>query len=99
MDGLKFRWDARKAADNLRKHGVSFEEAKTAFYDGFARVIADPEHSEGEARFILLGYSMAFRLLVVSHSYRDKEDEIRIISARKATKLERRQYEELIDER
>lgn len=98
MDVLKFRWDARKAATNLKKHGVCFEEAKSVFYDGYARLIPGPEHSEGEARFLLLGYSTGLRLLVVAHCYREEDEEIRIISARKATRSERRQYEGFIDE-
>ncbi|MFU8832822.1 MAG: BrnT family toxin [Wenzhouxiangella sp.] len=95
MEGLKFSWDARKAAANLTKHRVSFEEAKTVFFDEHARLIPDPEHSEVEDRFILLGYSVRLRLLVVCHSYREREERIRIISARKATKPEQRQYESL----
>jgi uncharacterized DUF497 family protein len=93
MEGLKFGWDARKAVANLRKHGVSFEEAKTVFYDEHARIIPDPEHSEDEDRFILLGFSARLRLLVVCHCYREREESIRIISARKATKAEQQQYE------
>jgi uncharacterized DUF497 family protein len=93
MDGLKFGWDARKAAENFKKHRVSFEEAKTVFYDEYARLIPDSQHSEEEDRFILLGYSVRLRLLVVSHCYREWEEKVRIISARKATKPEQRQYE------
>ena len=93
MDGLKFEWDRRKDSANRKKHGVSFSEAKTAFFDENARVIADPDHSDEEYRFILLGLSSQLRLLVVCHCYREDEDTIRIISARKATHSERRAYE------
>ncbi len=95
---MEFRWDARKAALNLKKHGVSFAEAESVFYDAYARLISDPEHSAAEERFLLLGYSTSLRLLVVSHCYRKKEEEVRIISARKATRSERLQYEGFIDE-
>ena len=93
MDGLKFEWDGRKEAANRKKHGVSFAEAKTAFYDENARVIADPDHSKEEDRFILLGLSSQLRLLVVCHCYREAQDTIRIISARKASRSERHEYE------
>ena len=93
MDGLKFEWDRRKDSANRKKHGVSFSEAKTAFFDENARVIADPDHSDEEYRFILLGLSSQLRLLVVCHRYREDEDTIRIISARKATRSEQRAYE------
>jgi uncharacterized protein len=93
MDGLRFSWDARKAAANLKDHGVSFEEAKTIFSDEYARLISDPDHSDEEDRYILLGYSIRLRLLVVVHCYRGNEESIRIISARKATKHEQQQYE------
>jgi hypothetical protein len=93
MDGLKFEWDRRKDSANRKKHGVSFSVAKTAFFDENARVIADPDHSDEEYRFILLGLSSQLRLLVVCHCYREDEDTIRIISARKATHPEQRAYE------
>jgi uncharacterized protein len=93
MDGLKFEWDRRKDAANRKKHGVSFAEAKTAFFDENARVIADPDHSEEEDRFILLGLSSQLRLLVVCHCHREALDTVRIISARKASRSERREYE------
>ena len=83
-------WDPYKAAENRRKHAVSFEEAKTAFGDELALVIDDPDHSIKEERFLLLGVSSSFRMLVVAHSYRDEV--IRIISARKATRTERNTY-------
>ena len=89
---LQFDWDSRKAAANLRKHGVSFEEAKTVFYDEHARLIDDPDHSEEEERFVLLGLSGALRMLIVCHCYRSTGAVIRIISARKATPAESRFY-------
>ncbi len=92
MTTLRFEWDAPKAKANIKKHGVGFEEAKTVFYDEHARLIADPDHSEGEDRFILLGYSSGLKLLVVCHCYRTSEHVIRIISARKATKQEAASY-------
>ncbi|KZZ60057.1 MAG: BrnT family toxin [Oleiphilaceae bacterium] len=93
MSKYKFEWDANKAASNIKKHGVSFEEAKSVFYDNAARLIPDPDSSEGEERFILLGQSSYLKTLVVCHCYRDSEDTIRIISARKADKRESKQYE------
>lgn len=92
MNHLRFEWDARKEAVNLKKHGISFDEAKTVFTDEFARLIADPDHSEDEDRFILLGASIHSRLLVVCHCIRE-DDTIRIISARKADRQERSVYE------
>ena len=93
MKGLRFDWDGRKAASNRRKHGVSFEEARTTFFDESALLISDPEHGEDEDRFILLGLSCTLRLLIVCHCYRGEDGVIRIISARKADGLERAQYE------
>ena len=92
MSDLYFEWDSAKNASNFKKHGISFEEAKTVFSDDFARLIADPEHSEEEERFILLGESIESSLLIVCHCVRDEES-VRIISARKADKKERRTYE------
>jgi uncharacterized DUF497 family protein len=92
MSELYFEWDQNKNASNSKKHGVSFEEAKTVFSDDFARLISDPEHSKEEERFILLGESIESNLLIVCHCIRD-EDSVRIISARKADKKERRTYE------
>jgi len=89
---LRFEWDPRKAAANLRKHGVSFEDAQTVFADERARLLDDPDHSADEDRFLLLGLSSSLRVLVVSHSYREAEGVIRIISARKATRDEQRSY-------
>ncbi len=96
MRDLTFEWNARKAAENKRKHRISFEEAKSAFLDDNARVIADPEHSDDEERFVLLGLSVQLRLLVVVHCYQATENVIRIISARKANPSERRQYSEFL---
>ncbi len=92
MSDLRFDWDQRKNLSNQAKHGVSFEEARTAFYDEYARVLADPDHSEEEDRFILLGLSIALRLLIVCHCYRESDEVIRIISARKATRREQNEY-------
>ena len=92
MSKLRFEWDRRKNAANKRKHRVAFEEAVSVFSDDAALLLADPDHSGDEDRFVLLGLSMALRVLVVVHCYREKEDVIRIISARKADKLERAQY-------
>lgn len=88
-----FEWDERKSRLNRAKHGVSFEEARTAFFDENARVMADPEHSDGEDRFVLMGLSIGLRILVVCHCYRQNEA-IRIISARRADRDEQRQYRE-----
>lgn len=89
---MKCEWDPAKAAANLRKHGVSFEEAATALADDLAITGADPDHSRGENRFVTFGVSGAGRLLVVAHT--ERGDRLRIISARPATKRERRIYEE-----
>jgi uncharacterized protein len=96
MDELEFEWDPLKAEANAHKHGISFDEAETAFYDEYARLIPDPDHSIGEARFLLLGVSEMSRLLTVVHLYRESDRRIRIISARRATKLEYQQYKELL---
>jgi uncharacterized DUF497 family protein len=89
---LSFERDPRKAAVNLRKHGVSFEDALSVFSDERARLIDDPDHSEDEERFLLLGLSSTLRLLVVAHCYREAGGVVRIISARKATREEQRFY-------
>ena len=91
---LSFEWDLHKNATNKKKHGISFEEAKTSFHDPNARLIADPDHSDEEDRFILLGFSERIRVLVVSHCYRKGSSVIRIISARKANKREQELYKE-----
>jgi uncharacterized protein len=92
MSTLRFEWDPVKAAVNLRKHKVSFEDAQTVFSDERARLIDDPDHSEDEERFLLLGLSSSLRLLVVAHCYRSAGNVIRIISARKATADEEHDY-------
>jgi len=92
MRKITLSWSDKKAAENLRKHGVSFEEAASVFSDENARLIHDPDHSSEEDRYILLGFSSKLRLLIVHHTYRGDEQEIRIISARKATRREGRQY-------
>jgi uncharacterized DUF497 family protein len=94
MPSLEFTWDDAKARANARKHGVSFDEARTAFLDEHARLLDDPDHSDDEDRFVLLGMSSAPRLLVVVHAYREAGGLIRIISARKATPRERQAYTE-----
>ncbi|MEH1909938.1 MAG: BrnT family toxin [Nostoc sp.] len=93
MSELRFEWDERKARSNEQKHGVSFNEAETVFYDKNARLLYDPEHSLEEDRYIILGMSDSLRLLLVCHLYQESEEVIRIISARKATKRERQQYQ------
>ncbi|MBQ6118854.1 MAG: BrnT family toxin [Clostridia bacterium] len=92
METISFEWDENKNSINKQKHKISFEEAATAFYDDNALLIDDPEHSESEERFILLGNSFSANLLVVCHCYRASETVIRIISARKATRNEAEQY-------
>jgi hypothetical protein len=90
---VRFRWSPEKAAANLRKHGVGFSEAKTAFGDPFSVAVPDPGHSIGEERWILVGRSENDRLLAVADV--DRRDEIRVVSARKATRSERQKYEEI----
>ena len=92
MGSIKFEWDENKNRINQKKHGISFDEAKTVFYDEEALVIDDPEHSEEEERFIILGLSSRANLLVVCHCCRDSDTIIRIISARKATRTETGYY-------
>ena len=92
MEMIQFEWDENKAKINQSKHGISFEEAQTVFYDEEALVIDDPEHSEEEDRFIILGLSKKANLLVVCHCYRASDTVIRLISARKATKTEAKYY-------
>ena len=91
---MQFEWDANKNRINKKKHGISFEEASTVFQDENALLITDPDHSENEDRFVLLGLSTRLNLLVVCHCLRQSDTVIRIISARKATKTESRQYTE-----
>jgi uncharacterized DUF497 family protein len=92
MNNLSFEWDERKAAANAKKHGVSFEEAKSVFVDERAKLIDDPDHSDDEDRFVLLGVSGALRSLLVCHCYRVNGNVIRIISARKANPKESKFY-------
>jgi len=92
MGGLEFEWDPDKAVRNLAKHGVSFQEAATVFGDPLAVTYLDPDHSEEEDRFLKFGHSSDGHLLVVSHT--DRDDRTRIISARRATRRERKAYEE-----
>ena len=92
MSTLHFEWDERKAEANAKKHGVSFEEARSVFVDERAKLIGDPDHSDDEDRFVLLGLSAALRLLLVCHCYRVDGNVIRIISARKASTKESRSY-------
>jgi uncharacterized DUF497 family protein len=87
-------WDENKNRENIKKHKISFEEAKTVFYDTNGKLIDDPEHSDEEVRFIILGLSKMLNLLVVCHCYREDDEIIRIITARKATKNESKPYEE-----
>jgi uncharacterized protein len=95
MTNIQFQWDQKKYLENIKKHKISFEEAKTVFFDENARVISDPEHSIDEERFIILGFSTKLNLLVVVHTYRENDEIIRIISARKATKSESKYYQEV----
>lgn len=90
---IKFDWDPAKARANERKHGISFEEAQSVFYDDFARQFYDPESPEAEDRFLMLGMSNRARVLLVCHCERSEGEVIRIISARKATRNERKYYE------
>ena len=92
MDDLRFAWDEAKAQENLRKHRVSFEEARTVFYDEHAIRFFDPDHSAQEDRFLMLGLSLRLHILIVCHCYRESDSVIRIISARKATRTEQANY-------
>ena len=92
MNMIRFEWDRNKNEINKKKHKISFEEASTVFYDDAALVIDDPEHSEADDRFIILGLSRRANLLVVCHCYRESDSVIRLISARKATKTESQYY-------
>ncbi len=89
---IKFEWDLRKARQNLRKHGIGFDEATTVFADTLSVTIPDPDHSDDEERSVTMGLSNRHRLLIVVHT--EEEETIRIISARTADRLERRKYEE-----
>lgn len=92
MVDISFEWDESKNSQNRKKHGVSFEEGQTVFFDENALLLRDPDHSDEEDRFILLGLSSSLRILVVCHCYRKNDEVIRIISARKATRSEQKQY-------
>jgi uncharacterized DUF497 family protein len=92
MSTLRFEWDEQKARINATKHGITFEDAKSAFRDDQARLIDDPDHSDDEDRFVLIGLSSNLKLLVVCHCYRSEGNTIRIISARKATSREAKLY-------
>jgi len=92
MNSLRFEWDPGKATLNFKKHGVSFDEARTVFFDERAKLIDDPDHSDGEDRFLLLGLSSAMRVVLVCHCLRGEDQLIRIISARKATPRESKSY-------
>ena len=92
MAKFSFVWDERKDRQNQKKHGVSFEEAQSVFFDDAAREFFDPDHSEDEERFLLVGRSYRLRVLLICHCYRESESVIRIISARRATNKERAVY-------
>ena len=92
MKQIKFEWDNKKDKSNIKRHGVSFEEARTVFYDEHAIQFYDPEHSEAEDRFLLLGTDFKSKELVICHCYREEETIVRIISARKADREESKFY-------
>lgn len=92
MNRLQFEWDKKQERINIKKHGISFEEARTVFYDEKAIQFIDPDHSEDEARFLLLGVSSKLRILIVCHCFRESETVIRLFSARKADKDEEQEY-------
>lgn len=96
MKQIEFEWDIAKSRSNKKKHGISFEEAQTVFADFNARLISDPDHSNDEDRFVLLGMSELLRILVICHCYRENDTRIRIISARKAQRKEIETYEEFL---
>lgn len=92
MRQIRFEWDEKKNRENQRKHGVSFEEAETVFFDDNAIQYYDPDHSRDEDRFIMLGLSLKLRMLVVCHCFRADDSVVRLISARKANKEEAKAY-------
>lgn len=94
MNALSFEWDPKKAQSNAAKHGITFEEAKSVFYDENALIIPDPDHSIAEERFVIMGMSRSLRILVVVHCLRENNQVIRIISARKAGTKEKQPYME-----
>ena len=89
---MEIIWDEKKNQENIKKHNISFEEARTVFYDPKGKLIHDPDHSDEEDRFIILGLSKSLNLLVVCHCYRENDEVIRIITARRATKNEETSY-------
>ena len=93
---MEFAWDPRKARSNLAKHGIAFDEAQTVFLDDNARLMSDPDHSNEEERFVILGYSSMSSCLIVNHCYRESESIIRLISARRATLAEESTYWSLL---
>ena len=92
MTTPRFEWEPRKSTANVKKHAITFEEAKSVFYDDHAKLLDDPDHSDEEERFVLLGLSHTLRVLLVCHCYRSEGNIIRIISARKATSKESKDY-------
>lgn len=92
MNGVHFEWDENKNQTNQRKHGISFEEASTVFFDAYAILFDDPDHSEEEERFLIIGVTSQEKICIVSHCYRGRDQKVRIISARKATSSERKIY-------
>ena len=92
---MDFNWDPKKAILNKQKHNITFEEAVTVFFDPLPKIATDPDHSSNENRYILIGHSRKQNLLFVVHLYKEKTDSIRIISARKATKKEKKDFQEL----
>ena len=92
MSDIRFEWDEAKNRQNIRKHGVSFDEAQTVFLDDYALRFYDPDHSQDEDRFIMLGISFKLRILIVCHCYKESDSVIRLISARKATRQEAKHY-------
>lgn len=93
MKKISFEWDAKKNIENIKKHKISFEEAKEVFYDDKAILFDDPEHSDFEDRFLIIGRIRNLNICIVSHCYKEEDGVIRLISARKATKKERESYE------
>lgn len=91
---MRFAWDENKNEINKKKHGISFETAQEVFYDDNAILFDDPDHSIGEERFLIIGMTKSLKVCIVSHCYRDSDNIIRLISAREATKHERKVYEE-----
>ena len=93
-EGVNFVWDPKKEKSNIQKHGISFAEAVTVFYDPLAKITSDPDHSAAEDRHILIGHSQKSRLLFVVHIFRNEDDTVRIVSARKATRKETKDFQE-----